>query len=197
MKDVTLNQRDQAGLHVLNSVLEYQVPIGQTAKRLGVSERHARRMLAAYRWDGAAAWPTATAAAVPTTPSRPMRLPPWWSWPPDATRDQSHSPHRVAQGTGRHRAEPAHGAAHSHPRRHRQSPQPALTAAPFPPPADAPGRVLVQLDGSHHAWLEDRSHKFAVLLAVDDATGAVINAVFRPGEDTRGYFMLLEGLIQR
>ena len=32
---------------------------------------------------------------------------------------------------------------------------------------------------------------------MDDATGAVVNAVFRTGEDTRGYFMLLEGLIQR
>ena len=40
---------------MLSSVLEYQVPIGQTAKRLGVSERHARRMLAAYRRDGVAA----------------------------------------------------------------------------------------------------------------------------------------------
>ena len=30
--------------------------------------------------------------------------------------------------------------------------------------------MLVQLDGSHHAWLEDRGPKFALLLAVDDAT---------------------------
>ena len=49
--------------------------------------------------------------------------------------------------------------------------------------------MLVQLDGSHHAWLEDRGPAFTLLLAVDDATGAVANAVFRTGEDTRGYFM--------
>ena len=55
--------------------------------------------------------------------------------------------------------------------------------------------MLVQLDGSHHAWLEVRGPKFALLRAVDDATGAMVNAVFRAGEDTRGYFMLLEGLI--
>ena len=42
-----------------------------------------------------------------------------------------------------------------------------------------------------------RGPKFALLLAVDDATGTVTNAVFRTGEDTRGYFMLPEGLIQR
>ena len=56
--------------------------------------------------------------------------------------------------------------------------------------------MLVQLDGSHHAWLEDRGPKFALLLAVDDATSAVVNAVFCVSENTAGYFTLLEGLIE-
>ena len=56
--------------------------------------------------------------------------------------------------------------------------------------------MLVQMDGSHHAWLEDRGPKFALLLAVDDATSAVVNAVFCTGETTDGYFTLLEGLIE-
>ena len=55
MKDVTLNQKEQARLSVLNSVLEYQVPIADAAELLGVTQRHARRMLAAYRENGAAA----------------------------------------------------------------------------------------------------------------------------------------------
>ena len=37
MKDVTLRQRELARLHVLNNVLEYQIPIGQAAEVLGVS----------------------------------------------------------------------------------------------------------------------------------------------------------------
>ena len=49
MKDVTLNQKEQAGLHILNSVLEYQVPIAPAADLWGVSQRHARRLLAACR----------------------------------------------------------------------------------------------------------------------------------------------------
>ena len=56
--------------------------------------------------------------------------------------------------------------------------------------------MLVQLDGSHHAWLEDRGPKFALLLAVDDATSTVVNAVFCVSENTAGYFTLLEGLIE-
>ena len=53
------------------------------------------------------------------------------------------------------------------------------------------------MDGSHHPWLEERGPRFALLLAVDDATGVVSNAVFRQAEDTRGYFLLMEGLIRR
>ena len=35
------------------------------------------------------------------------------------------------------------------------------------------GIGLVQIDGSQHPWLEDRGPKLALLIAVDDATGAV------------------------
>lgn len=55
MKDLTLNQLEQTRLHVLNSVLEHQLPVAQAAEVLGVSERHAWRLLTAYRREGAAA----------------------------------------------------------------------------------------------------------------------------------------------
>ena len=35
MRDVTLKQQELARLHVLNNVLEYQIPIGQGAETLG------------------------------------------------------------------------------------------------------------------------------------------------------------------
>ena len=55
MKDVTLNQKEQARIPVLKSVLEYQISIADAAELLGVFPRHARRILAAYRERGAAA----------------------------------------------------------------------------------------------------------------------------------------------
>ena len=55
MRDVTLNQQEQARIQVLNSVLEYQLPIAQAAEIMGVSERHSKRFLAAYRKVGPAA----------------------------------------------------------------------------------------------------------------------------------------------
>ena len=57
--------------------------------------------------------------------------------------------------------------------------------------------MLVQIDGSHHRWLGDDGPQFTLLLAVDDATSAVANAVFCPEEDTRNYFTLMQGLIER
>ena len=50
-----MNQQEQARIQVLNSVLEHQLPIAQAAEVMGVSERHTKRLLAAYRRDGAAA----------------------------------------------------------------------------------------------------------------------------------------------
>ncbi len=37
--------------------------------------------------------------------------------------------------------------------------------------------MLVQLDGSYHQWLDDNSPLFTLLLAVDDATRSVVNAL--------------------
>ena len=52
MRDVTLNQQEQARIQVLNGVLEYQLPIAQAAEIMGISERHTKRLLAAYRKVG-------------------------------------------------------------------------------------------------------------------------------------------------
>lgn len=54
--------------------------------------------------------------------------------------------------------------------------------------------LLVQVDGSFHAWLEDRGPKLCLLGAIDDATGRVLDARFRPTEDQAGYLALLRAL---
>jgi len=46
---------------------------------------------------------------------------------------------------------------------------------------------LVQIDGSYHAWLEDRGPKACLLLFVDDATSAVLAAKFVDQESFYGY----------
>ena len=57
--------------------------------------------------------------------------------------------------------------------------------------------MLVQVDGSVHAWLEERGPRCTLLLAIDDATSTVPYALFRHEEDTHGYFRLMQELIRR
>lgn len=55
--------------------------------------------------------------------------------------------------------------------------------------------LLVQIDASEHAWLENRGPKFSLIAAIDDATGKVLGAVFRLKEDLDGYFEVLFQII--
>ena len=56
--------------------------------------------------------------------------------------------------------------------------------------------MLIQLDDGHHPWLWNRRSPFALLLAVDDATGTVVDALFSEREDAHSYFVLIPGLVQ-
>jgi transposase len=56
--------------------------------------------------------------------------------------------------------------------------------------------ALVLVDASEHRWCEDRADAFALLGAVDDATGAIVGLVTRPHEDLHGYALLLRDVIQ-
>ena len=57
--------------------------------------------------------------------------------------------------------------------------------------------ILIQMNGSHHPWLGDRVPPFTLLIAVDDATGCVVNALFCEQEDSNSYFRLMQGLLRR
>ena len=198
MKEVTLHQQEQARLHVLNSVLAEEITIGQAAELMDLSERHARRLLAAYRELGAGALahgnrdrrphnavPEAVAAAV-------VRL--------AATRyagaNHTHLTELLEEQAGLVLSRPTVrrivGRAGMPSPRRRRPPQHRVRRERMPRAG-----LLLQVDGSHHAWLEQRGPRFALLLAVDDATGAVVHALFRPAEDARGYFLLMEQVLRR
>ena len=57
--------------------------------------------------------------------------------------------------------------------------------------------MLVQIDGSRHDWLEGRGAPMTLLAAIDDATGKLLGAVFRPQEDAQCYFLLLRQITER
>lgn len=54
--------------------------------------------------------------------------------------------------------------------------------------------ALLQIDGSPHDWLEGRGPRLSLLAAIDDATGKLAYARFRPSEDQAGYLLMLRSL---
>ena len=198
MRDLTLNQQEQTRIQVLNSVLEYQLPIAQAAEIMGLSQRHTKRLLAAYRRDGPAALahgnrgrrpynavPEAAVAAVVKLANNTY-----------AGANHTHFTELLRDREGIDLSRPTvrrilAKAGMGSPRSRRSS-QHRFRRRRMPQEG-----MLVQIDGSHHPWLEERGPKLVLLLAVDDATGVVAQAVFHTGEDTRGYLVMLEGLVRQ
>ena len=193
-----MTPKEQARLQVLNSLLAEHITLDQAAELMGISPRHTRRMLTAYRENGA------TALAHGLRGHKPVNT------IPEATRS------RVVHLAGT----TYQGANHTHLTEllseregidiGRSTLRRILVDAGMASPRGRrPPRhrvrrermaregMLIQLDGSHHRWLGEDGPQFALLFAVDDATGAVVNARFCDQEDSLSYFLLLQGLIQR
>ena len=183
---------------MLNGMLAHDLYVEEAAEVLGVSERHVWRILAAYRKEGVAALAHGNRGRRPgnaveeETRAEVVAL----ARTRYAGTNHTHLTELLAEREGILLGRPTVRrilvkAGMPSPRRRR-------------PPRHRVRRkrmsqegTLVQVDGSHHAWLEERGPKFALLLAVDDATSTVPYALFSPEEDTCGYFLLMEGLIAR
>ena len=57
--------------------------------------------------------------------------------------------------------------------------------------------MLLQIDASHHDWLQGRGPRLALLGAIDDATGKIVALRFEATEDARGYMSLLREVCLR
>lgn len=56
---------------------------------------------------------------------------------------------------------------------------------------------LVQIDGSDHAWFEDRGPKCSLLVYIDDATGQLLELLFVPSETFFGYCEATRHYVER
>ena len=198
LENVTLTQKEQARLQVLNSLLAEHMTLDQAATLMGVTTRHTRRMLAAYREEGAAGavahghrgrkLPNATPDAVVADVIRLAR-----------TRyegaNHTHLSEFLSERDGIDIGRTTLrrilvNAGLSSPRR-RRPPKHRVRRQRMPRQG-----MLIQMDGSHHPWLGDQAPPFALLVAVDDATGTVVDALFCEQEDAHSYFVLIQGLVR-
>jgi transposase len=193
---VTLTTRDQIRVMTLNRVVEGSLTGAEAAAQLGLSVRQLRRLLAAYRAEGVAALPHGNRGRPPAhavaaaTRARVVEL----SRTTYAGTNDSHLRDLLAEREGIALSQSTvrrirRAAGESSPRQ-RRAPQHRQRRERRPQEG-----MLLQLDGSPHAWLEDRGPRLSLLAAIDDATGAIAGAVWRAEEDSLGYLALLEQVV--
>ena len=198
MKGLTLTTREQSRIQVLNGVIERKVSMAEAAELMRVSERHAWRLLATYRKEGAAGVAHGNRGRRPSTATSPE------------TQEQV-----TALAKGRYA-----GFNHSHltellaeregVRLSRSTVRRVLLAGGVRSPRRRRARkrylrgerypqegMLLQIDGSRHDWLEGRGPRLTLIGAVDDATGTVPFALFREQEDAHGYLLMLQEVERR
>jgi len=182
---------------VLTKVVGGQMTAGEAAAVLELSVRQVRRLVGAYREEGAAALAHGNRGRVP-----PHAL-------SAQTRAQVVALARTKYAGYNHQHLSEELAGTEELPVSRASVRRILLAAGLPsprkrrPPKHRRRRerysqegMLVQIDGSRHTWLEGRGPDLTLVGAIDDATGTVPAALFREQEDAHGYFLLLERIVR-
>ena len=193
---VSLSGTEQQRLVVLNRVLTGDLTAADAAEAMGRSVRQVRRMLAAYRKEGAAALTHGNRGRTPAhaldaaLEERVIEL----ARTTYAGCNDTHLSELLAEREGiavsRHTV-----------RRLRQRAGLAQPRSRRPPAhrrrreRRAQAGLLLQLDASPHAWLEERGPRLHLVAAIDDATGTVPAAVFRDEEDAAGYLTVLHAVV--
>ena len=198
MENVTLTPKEQMRVQVLNSLLAEQIALDQAAELMGVSTRHARRITTAYREEGAAALAHGHRGHRPVnaTPEAVIADVVHLAGTRYAGANHTHLSELLSEREGIDIGRTTLrrillDAGLSSPRR-RRPPQHRVRRQRMPREG-----MLIQLDGSYHPWLGDQAPPLTLLIAVDDATGTVVDALFSEREDAHSYFLLMQGLLRR
>jgi transposase len=189
-KRVTLSMNEIKRLYVLQQVEEKQMTGMEAARRLGLSLRHMRRLLAKYRETGASGLAHGNRGRAAHNRTDEAVRKKILELSKAEYRDYNDS-HLTEELVGEHGLKVSRStvrrirraAGQQSPRKHR-------------PPRHRRRRerkekagMLLQTDGSRHDWLEGRGPWLTLIAYIDDATNEVMGASFREEEDAAGYFM--------
>jgi transposase len=195
MEKVTLNQREQNRLQVLNGVNLGKLGIKQAAMLMEVSLRHTKRLLAGYRKEGAKALAHGNRGRLPCNVIDVIIR----EQVVELARvkykgfNQQHFSEKLREKEGIplsrstvRRILQEEGIASPHKRR---APKHRSRRERYPQKG-----MLLQTDGSPHDWLEGRGPKLCLIGAIDDATNEVSYAFLQPQETTAGYMRMLKSI---
>ena len=185
-------------IQVLNKMIGKEVPVADAAGLMGVSERHAWRLLAAYREEGAAAIAHGNRGQATVRPPRLQRFRSWvlaLAQGRYAGFNHSHLSEMLAGREASTSRAPPSG--ESCWRVGSAVPAPARAHA-LPAQGTLPQEgMLLQIDGAVTTGWRGRGPRLTLIGAVDDATGMVPFALFREQEDAQGYMLMLKEVIER
>lgn len=192
MEKVTLTIKECKRVKVVEDVISKHLTGERAAELLGLSLRQTRRIIKTYREEGAAGLAhgnrgkASTRQISPEVKAQVIQL----AQKEYLDYNDQHFTEELAACYGivlsrstvrRLRRGTGLGSPHKHrPPRHRQRRERFEQRG-----------MLLQMDGSDHAWLEERGPQLTLLAAIDDASGEVVGALFRDQEDTAGYMLLL------
>jgi transposase len=196
---ITLNNRDQLRLQVVSWLCEGRCTTQEAAQMLRRSQRQVLRLKAVYRSGGARALLHGNRGRSPAhvlATETCVRIVSLTRSPAYAGYNHTHLQETLAAEHGLVvsrrtlgrvlRAAGLRSPRKRRPRRYRSRRARAAQAG-----------ALVQVDASHHDWLEGRGPRLALIGAVDDATGAIVHALFQEREDAAGYLRLLRESVRR
>ena len=193
---VILNRKEQRRLVVLNQVEGSRMRGREASEVLDLSLRHVRRLLAAYREEGAQALAHGNRGREPHNAldkglrRRVSEL----GGSTYAGCNNQHLTELLAEREGITLSRSSVrrillGAGIRSPRK-RRAPKHRSRRERYPQEG-----MLLQIDGSRHDWLEGRGPYLTLIGAIDDATGKVPYALFREQEDAQGYFLMLRQIV--
>ncbi len=191
-RKVTLNEKEQRRVMVLNEVEKGVMTGRQGAGVMDISLRHVRRLLAAYRKEGAAALAHGNRGRKPPNAidedlrQQILEL----ASSKYLGFNHQHFSELLAEREGiflsRSSVRNILLVSGIRSPRKRRPPKHRSRRERYPKEG-----MLLQIDGSPHDWLEGRGPKLSLIGAIDDATGKVPYALFQEQEDSKGYFLML------
>ena len=187
-----LSMKEQMRLKVVTEIEAGRITGPEAAKVLRLSLRQVRRIVAAYRKEGAAGLAHGNRGRV-----SPRRIPAVCRERILELARNKYSDYNDTHLTEKLEEEHGIKVSRSAVRRLRRSigqGSPCKRRAPrhrsrrerYPQEG-----MFLQLDGSPHHWLEERGPRLTLIAAIDDATGKVPYCLFREQEDAAGYFELM------
>ena len=194
---ITMSMREVDRLKTIQAVVDGGLQVGQAAQRLGLSRRQVERLLLRYRAQGAAGL-LSLKRGRPSNHQLPTGLAEraiglirqhYADFGPTLACEKLQECHGVLLSKETVR-QLMIAAGLWVPRKQRLGPvhQPRSRRACL--------GELVQIDGSDHAWFEDRAAPCTLLVFVDDATSRLMQLHFVPTESTFAYFEALHGYLR-